>query len=435
MQRRTFLSLLALPVVTQFLQACGDSGSTNNGSNNGAGRSTLRGRTSHATAGPADALQASGAVNAFADDLYARLVAADPSANLVFSPASITVALTMAAVGARNATVDEMNAVLHITDDGAIDHSMNGLMTVLESANRTRDNSANGGEGTSEVQLSIANSLWAQSGLSFEEAFLNVLSTEYDAAIELVDYTTDPEAARAAINEWVAQQTKDRIPELLAKGTITDAARLTLVNAIYLKANWDTVFSKDATTEEAFQAPAGDVTVQMMHRAGEMSYAEGSGWQAVDLPYVFGELALTVAVGETATTAIPVGDDVFASFTTRQVELGLPRFDIETATDLVSVLTDMGMVLAFTDKADFSGMTASEPLTIGGVIHQANITVDEVGTEAAAATAIVMVGTSAPIEQDTVALTIDRPFTFWLRETATNTIVFMGRVNDPSATR
>ena len=121
MQRRTFLSLLALPVVAQFLQACGDSGTTNNGSNNGAGRSTLRGRTSHATAGPADAAQASGAVNAFADDLYARLVAADPSANLVFSPASIAVALTMAAVGARNATVDEMNAVLHITDDGAID--------------------------------------------------------------------------------------------------------------------------------------------------------------------------------------------------------------------------------------------------------------------------------------------------------------------------
>ena len=431
MQRRTFLSLLALPAVAQFLQACGSDSPKSAGA---PGRSTLRGNALRANAGPDDAVQASVAINEFAQDLYERLVAADPSANLVFSPASISVALTMTAVGARGITVDEMNEVLHIADDGSIDHSMNGISTVFESVNRTRDNTADGGEGTSEVQLTIANSLWGQSGLSFEQAFMEILSSEYDAGMELVDYAADPEAARVAINEWVATQTKDRIPELLAQGAITPDTRLTLVNAIYLKANWAEVFPKDATTAQPFAAPDGEVTVQMMRRTGEFGYAAGNGWQAVDIPYVFGELAFTVAMGDTAKTVLPAGEELFAAMAPRQVQLGLPRFDIETATDLVEVLTEMGMVTAFTAAADFSGITQSASLAIGAVIHQANITVDEEGTEAAAATAVIMVETSAPAD-DPVVLTVDRPFTFWLREVTTGTVVFMGRVNDPSATR
>ncbi|MDO8392122.1 MAG: serpin family protein [Actinomycetota bacterium] len=429
MQRRTFLSLLALPAVAQFLQACGDG--TGNGSPTVPGRSTVRGNALRATAGPDDAIQASAAINEFAQDLYDQLVAADPAANLVFSPASIAIALTMAAVGARGPTVDEMNAVLHIVDDGSIDRSMNGVATRLESVNRTRDNSVDGGDGTSEVQLSVANSLWGQSGLGFEQAFMEILSGEYDAGLELVDYRADPEAARGAINEWVATQTNDRIPQLLAEGTITTDSRLTLVNAIYLKANWDTVFPKADTAAEPFAAPTGEISVQMMHRSGEFGYAEGDGWQAIDIPYVFNELAFTVAMGTAADSVLPIGDELFPALTNRQVELGLPRFDLETSTDLVQVLTDMGMKLAFTDAADFSGITQAEALAIGAVIHQANITVDEEGTEAAAATAVIMVETSAPADEP-IVLTIDRPFTFWLREVTTGTIVFMGRVNDPS---
>ncbi|CAB4852106.1 MAG: serpin family protein [Actinobacteria bacterium] len=431
MQRRTFLSLLALPAIAQFLQACGsDSGSKSNG-NNGVGRSSLRGLAPHATAGPTDAAQASTAINAFAQDLYDRLVAVDPTANLVFSPASIAVALTMTAAGARDTTNAEMNSVLHIEDDGTIDRSMNGVTTALSNANRTRDNSADGGTGTSSVQFTIANSLWGQSGLSFEQAFLDVLSSEYDAALELVDYRTDPEAARAAINEWVNTQTHERIPELLAKGTITSDARLTLVNAIYLKANWDTAFDPTLTVDAPFHAPAGDVTVPMMHTERDLAYAEGTDWQAVNIPYVFGALAFTVAVGG---GTLPTGDEVFAALAERPVDLGMPRFDIGTSINLTDVLAGMGMPTAFTDRADFSGITQTEPLAMGAVIHQANITVDEVGTEAAAATAVVMVGTSAPVDPP-VTVTIDRPFTFWLRETTTGTIVFMGRVNDPTTGR
>ena len=134
---------------------------------------------------------------------------------------------------------------------------MNGLANALAALNQSVDNTTQGGTGTSEVQLSIANSLWGQAGLAFEQAFLDLLSADYDAGLELVDYKADPEAARVAINDWVKQQTKDRIPQLLAQGTITTDSRLTLVNAIYLKANWATKFSKDLTKDGPFAAPAG----------------------------------------------------------------------------------------------------------------------------------------------------------------------------------
>jgi serpin B len=442
MQRRTFLSLLALPAVTSFLAACDDgkqsSGTTTpvtgNGGNNGAGRATLRGTAAHVTTG-ADPTAAAMAVNAFANDLYDRLVAIDPTANLVFSPASIAIALAMTSAGAKGTTLAEMDEVLNITEPAAIHRSVNGLTMALESLNKTQDNTAQGGSGTSEVKLSIANSLWGQSGLAFEQAFLDLLSSEYDAGLEVVDYKTDPEAARAAINEWVKAETSDRIPELLGRGSITEDARLTLVNAIYLKANWDAMFDKQLTTDEPFSAPSGSTTVHMMHSSGRLDYAAGDGWQAVELPYVFGDLYFVVAVGDAADTALPTGDRVFAALAERPVELGFPRFDIETSTDLATVLADMGMPTAFTDGADFSAMTTAEQLMIGGVIHQANITVDEEGTEAAAATAVVMMATSAPVPEEPVVLTIDRPFTFWLRERTTGVIVFMGRVNDPSSTR
>lgn len=273
---------------------------------------------------------------------------------------------------------------------------MNGLAAALEAANKTQDNTGDGGEGVSEVQLSIANSLWSQSGLNFEQAFLDLLSSEYGAGMELVDYKADPEAARQAINEWVATETHDRIPELLAEGVITVDARLTLVNAIYLKANWYDKFDKEQTATESFASPGSDVDVQMMHTSRRIAHSEGDGWQAIELPYVFGELAMVVAVGDAADTLMPTLADAIAPLRERPVELGFPKFDIETSVSLADALKEMGMPTAFADGADFSGMTTNERLLIGDVIHQANITVDEEGTEAAAATAVVMVATGGP---------------------------------------
>ena len=444
MERRTFLSLLALPAVAQLLQACGDEAATTdstNGSNGSNGSplqpSSLMGGAARVTATNADAVDASAAINAFAADLFERLVAIDPTANLVFSPASIALALTMTSAGAAGQTLAEMNTVLHITDQTTIHRSMNGLGASFASVNKSVDNTSEGGEGTSQVQLSIANSLWGQAGYSFEQAFLDVLSSEYGAGLELVDYKTDPEAARLAINAWVDEQTKQRIPELLPKDSIHVDVRLTLVNAIYLKANWAATFDDALTVAEPFAAPAGEVTAQMMHTMAELAFGEGEGWRAVEIPYVFNDLSFLVAMGESADTAMPSVDEAAGALTGRLVDLGLPKFDIETATSLADVLGAMGMASAFDDRNEFTGMSSERPgLYIGDVIHQANITVDEEGTEAAAATAVIMVAESAPQEPPTpVVFTVDRPFTFWLRDLATGTVIFAGRVNDPSATR
>lgn len=445
MDRRNFLALLSVPLIADLLAACGnEKESTSTGGSTPAPtgstaslaqHESLRSQVARVTSGT-DPTAAATAINAFAADLYDALVADDATANLVFSPASIAIALAMTSAGAKGTTLSEMDDVLHIADPAGIHRSMNGLAAHFDSLNKTHDNAAEGGEGVSSVQLSIANSLWGQTGLRFQQAFLDLLAAEYGAGMELVDYRTNPEAARQLINRWVSDQTKDRIPELLAEGTITPDSRLTLVNAIYLKANWLDAFAEDATTDESFTTPGGSkVQVRMLHTEHDLLYAEGDGWQAVDVPYVFSDLSFTAAVGTTADTPLPAGPEVFAKLAQRKVQLGLPKFDIETATQLGKVLQRLGMQVPFTDKADFSGMTTDEQLMISDVIHQANITLDEKGTEAAAATAVVMVATAAPEPQEPVVVTFDRPFTFWLRDRETNAVVFMGRVNDPSQTR
>ena len=444
MQRRTFLSLLAIPAVAQLLQACGDdstgSQASSGGDGNGSGQqpASLMGSAARVPATSAEAMEASAAINAFSADLFERLVAADPTANLVFSPASIALALAMTSAGAKGDTLAEMDAVLHITDPATIHRSMNGLSTGFAALNETVDLAAEGGTGTNEVQLSIANSLWGQTDYRFEQAFLDLLAAEYGAGMELVDYMTDPEAARVAINAWVDEQTKQRIPELLPEASINAEMRLVLVNAIYLKANWANAFNEARTADEPFAAPNGEVTVQMMHATDELAYGEGDGWRVVEIPYVFGDLSFLVAMGDNEGAQMPSADEAAGATIRRMVDLGLPRFDIETATMLGQMLREMGMAQAFSDESDFSGITTEGlGVKLGEVIHQANITVDEVGTEAAAATAVLMptVESMAPEPPEPVVFTIDRPFTFWLRDRATGTIIFAGRVNDPSATR
>lgn len=426
MDRRSFLTLLALPLVAELLAACG----SDEAAPSAPGRATLRGTATRITSG-ADPAAAAAAVNAFSDDLYRRLVALDPAANLVVSPASIAIALAMTSAGARGATLDEMCDVLHVGDRAGIHRSMNGLAARLAAVNRSRDNAAEGGSGTSQVRLSVANSLWGQSGTEFEQAFLDLLSGEYGAGLEVVDYVADADAARRAINQWVADATADRITELIAEGVLTRDTRLTLVNAVYLKANWWNVFDPAATEPEPFVTAAGTpVEVQMMHQTDEMPYAQGEGWRAVDVPYVFGDLSLTVVVpDEGAHTPSPTV--VAPALSTALVHLGLPRFGVRSSIQLGDVLQAMGMPTAFGQDADFSGITSEQQLVISDVVHQADITVDEEGTEAAAATAVVMVGTAAPSDQ--VTFTVDRPFTFWLRERSTGVVLFAGRVNDPTA--
>ena len=427
MERRTFLALLALPAVAQLLAACGDDDPPATKGR----RSSLKSNVARVTTGT-DPAAAAATVNAFAADLYERLVDDSPDDNLVFSPASIAMALTMASAGAGGATLAEMDGVLHITDPAAIHPSMNGLAAAFQAANMSKDTTAEGGSGVQTVQVNIANSLWGQAGLTFRPAFLDLLAAHYGAGMEVVDYAADAEGARKDINAWVDDATEGRIAELLPQGAINAATLLTLVNAVYMKAAWAEEFQTGATSDQPFTTSAGEHrVVPTMHRGGELPYAAGGGWQAVELDYVFGRLSMVVAVGESVDAPLPDGSTVFGALQPTLVTVSLPKFDHAVIISLGKVLQAMGITTAFGAKADFSGMTSEAALFIGGVTHQANITVDEKGTEAAAATAITMAGSAAPTDPP-IEVHFDRTFTYWVREKATDAILFMGRVTDPT---
>jgi len=271
--------------------------------------------------------------------------------------------------------------------------------------------------------------------MRLETAYLEALASRFDTGVRLVDYVAQPEAARALINSWVDDQTEHRIPELLVPGIITSDTRLTLVNAIYLKAPWQTPFQPSATRPGTFTLADGStVEVPMMAARTSLPYAAGNGWQAVELPYIGHALALTVimpddlAAFESSLTADQLAA-IIEDLGEYNVTLTFPKFGIETKAMLAALLAALGMPSAFDGRADFSGITTAEALLISDVVHQANIDVDEKGTEAAAATAVVMRGGAAP---QSVTLHVDRPFLFALRDVPTGAVLFLGRVLDPS---
>jgi serpin B len=387
-----------------------------------------------ASADPSAATAAGAAITAFGLDLY-RATAIGKT-NVVLSPASIALALAMARAGARGQTAAEMDVAMHglASDDNA------AWLNALDQALATRSGTFKDDSGADlVVALRIANAPFAQQGMPLEKAYLEALASRYGAGLRLVDYATATEPARKLINGWVDAQTEHRIPELLVPGVLTPDTRLTLVNAIYLKAPWLTPFPAEATKPGAFtRADGSTVDVPMMATTAAMRYAAGAGWRAVEIPYIGDSLAMTVIVpDDLATFERALTADELASITAglgeAQVSLTLPKFSIETKAELADVLAALGMPSAFDDRADFSGITKAEQLVISNVIHQANIDVDEKGTEAAAATAVVMRATAAPAEPVTVE--VDRPFLFALRDVPTGAILFLGRVADPSITR
>lgn len=394
-----------------------------------------KGNAPRAVTSPQDAVAAADGINAFGLELY-RLLAADGT-NVVISPASIALALAMARAGARGATAAEMDAVLHgVASD---DHA--AWLNALDAALATRTGTFKDDNGQDvKVSLRIANAPFAQEGMPLQQAYLDALASRFGAGLRLVDYIGQTEAARKLINGWVDDQTEHRIPELLVPGVLTPLTRLTLVNAIYLKAAWEFPFDPEATESAAFTLLDGStVDVPTMTTTESLRYATGSGWQAVELPYVGRQLAMTLilpddlAAFERDLTAASLGE-ITGALADRSVTLTMPKFGMETKAQLGGLLATLGMPAAFDPQAaDFSGITTAEKLVISDVIHQANIDVDEKGTEAAAATAVVMRATAAPGEPVTVHL--DRPFLFALRDLQTGTVLFLGRVADPSTGR
>ena len=337
--------------------------------------------------------------NAFAFDLYRALCVED--GNLFYSPYSISLALAMTYAGARGETERQMADTLHfLLPQDRLHPAFNDLDIRL--ASRARDQQRDFDTG---FRLNIANALWGQEGYEFREKFLNVLSENYGAGVRPMDFMTMPEESRLTINDWVADQTENRIKDLIPKDVIDEFTRLVLTNAIYFNAKWRYTFDESSTLIRPFHLlDGGEVHVQMMMSEPEyFGYASGEGYQAVDLPYVGGELSMTILLPdegrfrefENSIDAVLVGR-ILEDIEAKLVELTMPRFEFESQFMLVETLEKMGMPNAFDDRAsDFSGMDGASCfagdvpcLLISDVIHKAFVSVDEEGTEAAAATAL-----------------------------------------------
>jgi serpin B len=333
--------------------------------------------------------------------------------------------------GAVGATRDEMLEVLAAADIAAVDDGLNALTAYVESlAGPVPDVE------DAEIALASANQLFGQAGVAWERPFLDALARSFGAGLREVDYEHATEQARTAINGWTAEQTHDRIPEIVPEGAVSDLTRLVLVNALYFKAPWSTPFEVDATTDDEFHLGDGTTSsVPTMH--GGAGYGEGDGWRAAHLPYAGGTLAMTVVLPDEGrqddldTVVASGGLADLLTVRSGEVDLSLPRWTFLAEAPLTDALVGLGMKAAFDDStADFSAMTAQAHLFVSDVLQQVFIAVDEAGTEAAAATAVLAGVTSAPA-QPPEPLVVDRPFLFVIHDVEHGTPLFLGKVVDP----
>ena len=376
----------------------------------------------------------------FAFELYRLLTEREGNENLFYSPYSISLALAMTYVGARGETQVEMADVLHFT---LSQERLHPAFNALDQELAQRGEGAEGkGEadsrGAKGFRLNIANAIWGQEDYRFLDTFLDILAQNYGAGLRTLDFAGSPEESRVAINDWVNEQTEGKIEDLIPQGGIDALTRLVLTNAIYFNAAWANPFEEAATREEAFTLLDGrEVSVPMMRQSESLGYAAGEGYQAVELPYDGREMSMVIVVPEEGEfeafeDSLDAGqvEAVIEQLRRRQVALKMPRFEFDARFSLKEALTALGMPQAFSDAGDFSGMTGKKDLLISDVFHKAFVSVDEAGTEAAAATAVVMKLTSAA--PDSVEVNVDRPFLFLIRDIETGAILFVGRVVDPS---
>lgn len=367
---------------------------------------------------------------AFAFDLYQAI--REENGNLFYSPYSISLALAMTYAGARGETEQQMADTLHFTlSQDRLHPAFNALDLELTS----RGEGAEGQEGG--FRLNIVNSIWGQTGYSFLPQFLDTLAENYGAGLRLLDFVKAPEESRVAINDWVSEETEGKIEGLLPPNSITPETVLVLTNAIYFNAAWRHPFEEELTHDGPFNLlDGGQIIAPMMEQTEYLGYAEGEGYQAVELPYDGKELSMVIllpAAGHFEEFASALDAERVASslkdINPQEIHLTMPKFTYESDFRLKETLAAMGMPAAFT-AADFSGMDGTRNLFIGDVIHKAFVSVDEAGTEAAAATAVV-VPTAAPTQPKEVK--VDRPFVFVIRDLETDAFLFVGRVVNPSA--
>jgi serpin B len=390
----------------------------------------------------ADLQDLSAGNSAFALDLYQVL--RDSGDNLFYSPYSISLALAMTYTGARNETEQQMADTLHYPLEP---QRLPPAFSQLDRELASRGEGAAGKDGAADkdgggFRLNIVNALWGQEsgqdGFGFLPEFLELLIEGYQAPLRELDFAGAPEESRVTINDWISENTEGRIEDLIPQGIITALTRLVLTNAIYFNAAWATPFEEALTTDGAWHLlDGGEVTVPMMRQNERMGYARGDGLQALELPYDGHEISMVILLPdegqfeafEDALDAAQL-DSLVGDLSRLQVGLTMPKFEFESDFSLKEALSELGMPIAFDAGADFSGMTGSPDLFIAEVLHKAFVAVDEAGTEAAAATAVVMM--ESAMAGEPLEVTVDRPFIFLIRDLETGTILFMGRVLDPS---
>lgn len=369
--------------------------------------------------------------NAFGLDLYKRVGTEYAGKNLFFSAYSVSSAFAMLLPGARGETANEIARALRFTVPADQLHpAMNKLSLDIESRARA------GGQGTDGqgFRLNMNNSFWGEQTTNWERPYLDVLATHYDAGVNLVDFQGNPDAARRTINTWTEEKTERRIQELLPDGSIRSLTRFVLVNTVYFNAAWVRPF--DAATLEFTDATGQKRNVAAIKRtAMDFRYTSTPEADVVGVPYEGGALEFTMVVPKDlaafeSTLSEPVLSSLWIKLETKYVDLTMPKFRIEgPSISIADALKSLGVTRAFTGEADLSGM-AREPLFVSNVFHQAFVKLNEKGTEAAAATAIVGERTSAPIDQP-IKVEVNKPYLFFVRDLPTGAVLFSGRMLSP----
>ncbi|MHC4744292.1 MAG: serpin family protein [Planctomycetota bacterium] len=395
----------------------------------------------------------------FAFDLYARLkdhpAVKKADGNLFFSPYSISTALAMTYCGARGRTAEQMAQTLKFPYDKQRVHLEGRPNTRrpwmelkapwelprLANAFGTLEKNLKAEPGDSGYELNVANALWGQAGYAFLDTFLELNRKYYGAGLKEVDFAGQTEKARKTINAWIEKQTKDKIKDLIQPGSLDPLTRLVLTNAIYFKGDWASKFKENATKTAAFHISEDrEVQVPMMYQKGKFEYGESKDAQTLVLPYKGDELSMVVILpGKVGALASVERDltsgrlkSVLEQLRKSDVSVYLPKFKMTTETiALKGILKEMGMTDAFSERlADFSGMEPKKELFIWKVLHKAFVEVNEEGTEAAAASAVVMKLKSMP--PPVPVFRADRPFVFMIRDNRSGSILFLGRVMNPA---
>jgi serpin B len=367
----------------------------------------------------------------FASRLYDKLAGGNKGKNLFLSPFSVQVALAMCAVGARGETRKVLADLIAAPE--SVEEQNRQYARLLKAVQ---------GEGERPFQLVTANALWGQQGYRFNPAFQKAVADFYGGAFHEVNFLERPDEAVSVINAWVGDQTREKIRELIRRDILNPDTRLVLTNAIYFKGQWDKEFEKADTQDEDWYGPNGTRQVPMMHQRGGYLYYEGDSFQALDLPYKGRQLSLLVVLPRKKDGLDSLERQWAGGGTYRQVTadldhegaviVSLPRFRLEVEFKLRPVLCGLHAELAFSDEADFGGI-GEGPLKISEVVHKAFVEVNEEGTEAAAATAVVMAlsaGVGGPPAEPKV-FNADHPFLCFIRDRRTNAVLFSGRVLDP----